>query len=218
MRLRASLLVVTALAAAACFRGKLPPLELYRLQSAAGGDSAVPRPDGDAALAGSLVVAPYEARGVYDGRQIVYRVEGRGYGTYSNREWAVPLREELGLLSEEVLRAARLVSGPVIFDPPSRRRHTYLWRGAIREFEEVDRGDSVLVAVSIDAQLVRVADDSVLWAGVRRIERPAMKDNMPGIVATLADVSRQAVRELVDEARKAVASASATTAPQPSLR
>jgi hypothetical protein len=146
---------------------------------------------------------------VYGGSRIVYRVEGQGYGAYPTREWAVPIADELGALTERVIRAHGLTSGDVLFDPPRRRQYALEWRGRVRELEEVVRHDSVLVAVAIDAQLVRTADDSVVWMSRHRIERPAGGDSMSEIVAALSATAADVVARLADDARSAVAATAA---------
>ncbi len=189
-------------------RGQLPSVELYRLVH-------TPAPDGNAgpgpapaltepAAAGGIAVVPYVTAGVYGGHQLVYRVEGAGYGTYPNREWALPLRDELGRLTERVLQAAPVTEGHALFDPASRRHFAYVWHGSVQELEEVNRGKSVFVAVALGAQLVRVQDDSVVWSGSRRLERAVQEPTMPAIVAALSATASEVIRELANEARSAI--------------
>ena len=56
------------------------------------------------------------------------------------------------------------------------------------EFEEVNRGRQVLAAVHLEADLVKSANDSVVWSGSERIERavPEPTDSMPRVVETLS--------------------------------
>jgi ABC-type uncharacterized transport system auxiliary subunit len=196
------LVAIAVVGAGGCFRGRLPAIELFRLRGAAAPDSAI-APAVDGAGAAAIAISRYVTLGVYASPGIVYRVEGGSYGAYTTREWAVPLGEELGLLTEDVLRGSG-VAGPVVYDPQTIRHFAYAWRGRVREFEEVVRNDSVLVAVSLDAQLVRTADDSVLWSGARRVERPARSADMPGIVATMSEVAADVIASLVQDATSAV--------------
>lgn len=181
-----------------------PPRELYRivLPTALDSDSVVPPVDGAAfPLAGTLAISQYVAPGIYGDPGIVYRIDDTRYGSYPNREWAVPIAEQLGVLTERVLSRVPLTGERAVFDPPSQRSQTYIWRGTIREFEEVDRGSQVLAAVRLDARIVRVADDSIVWSGTSHIERASRAPNMPGIVQTLSEISAEAVTELVNRAR-----------------
>lgn len=181
-----------------------PPRELYRiiLPAVLDTDSVTPRTDGTASpLTGTLAISHYVAPGIYGDPGIVFRIDDTRYGAYPNREWAVPISEQLGVLTERVLARQPLTAERAVFDPPSQRAQTYIWRGTIREFEEVDRGSQVLAAVRLDARIVRVSDDSILWSGTSHIERAARAPNMPGIVQTLSEIAAEAVTDLVTRAR-----------------
>jgi ABC-type uncharacterized transport system auxiliary subunit len=190
--------------AGGCFRGSLPPREYYRLQLP---DTLMPPRVVEAAAApaplqGSLAVGAYRAPGLYGRSGLVFRLNGTEYGSYPSREWAIPLGDQLGLLTEAVMRRAPLTSDGALFDPPNERSHTYLWRGTIREFEEVDRPDgTVHAAVRLEAVLIRARDDSVLWSRSVRVERAVAQPTMNGIVEALSALAVEAVGSLVAEAR-----------------
>lgn len=196
-----------------CFRiSPLPPRELYRVtlpDTGAGnsGTTAAPR------IAGTLAISEYATPGIYGEPGIVFRIGESEYGSYPNREWALPLSNQLGVLTERILRRAPLTTEPAVFDPPSRRAQTYIWRGSVREFDEINRGREVLAAVRIDANLVRAADDSILWSGTARAERAVPTADMPGIVQALSALAEQVVSELIERARHDVAVAPVGAAP-----
>lgn len=189
--------------------GKLPARELYRITLPELGDTAaaITASDGGAApaLAGTLGISQYTTPGIYGDPQIVFRINDTEYGSYSSREWAVPLGDQLGVLTERVLAHAPLTVEHAVFDPPSRRAQTYIWRGTVREFEEVDRGTEVHAAVRIDLRIVRAEDDSILWSGTSRIERPAQGTTMAAIVQTLSDIADDVVTDLATRARRDLA-------------
>jgi ABC-type uncharacterized transport system auxiliary subunit len=192
--------LAAALAASACIRGTLPPREYYRL-SIPDSASVTPRDSAAATLrSGTLGIAPYVTPGIYAETGIAYRIGESEYGTYPSREWAIPLSQMLGVLTEGVLRRAPLTATPALFDPPSLRTQTYVWRGTVREFEEVDRGKSVSAVVRIDATLVRTADDSVVWTGSARREGPVPAPTMAAVVRTLSSLATDAVASLVADA------------------
>jgi len=191
----------------ACFRSKLPPLEQYRLAPApATANAGVDNMAGP--LAGSVAVSRFLTPGVYGGDQIVYRIGDTGYGSYPNREWALPLGEMLGMLAEETMRADPLGTA-VVYDPASRRQFAYQWQGAVRQFEEVNRDDRVFVSVHLEARLLRTADDSIIWIGDRSAELPVPRPNMTNIVDSLSAAARQVMRELVIDAKTAARKVSA---------
>lgn len=204
LRRAAPLLVGALLAPLACIRGTLPPIELYRLEvpppSAA---TELARAPGAALLEGGIAIAPYRAPGIYGDAAIPYRIGETQYGTYPSREWAMPLGTMLGLATQRALEARPIATGPVLFDPPSERRSTYIWRGTIREFEEVNRGDQVWAAVALDVQLVRAADDSVLWSGAVRREARVPEGTMEAIVAALSRLAGEGLLDLAEQARVA---------------
>ena len=205
--------VAFAIAVSSCFRGNLPPLELYRLSlpdtSLLQTPVAMP---GAPPFAGSIAIAPYEAPGVYGNRNVVYRIGDAQYGTYPSREWALPVSAMLGMITEGVLRLAPLSTGEALYDPPSYRSHELVWRGVVRELEEVDRGRNVFAAVRLEVRLVRAIDDSLLWTGTARRERSVPHPTMPEIVSTLSSLAAEAVQSLADQAHAALTRSAASAA------
>ena len=131
------------------------------------------------------------------------------------REWALPLSQMLGVLTEEIVGRHPLATEPAIYAPPSLRSQTYLWRGRVRRFEEVDRGKVVSAAVWVDAAILRTSDDSVLWSGSARRERVVPGGTMKDIVGTLSTLATEAVEELVLDAGRSLLRRSAATAGGP---
>lgn len=217
MRMRRALVVlggmVLALAPAACIRGHLPAKELYRLTTADSAAATTALAFAPAGVApGSIAIAPYETPGVYGDPGIVYRVDESSYGVYPAREWALPVGTMLGLMTQDVFARHPLTARTALFDPPSYRTHDYVWRAIVRELEEVDRGHDVYAAVRFDARLVRARDDSVLWSGSARAERPVPQGTMPAIVDALSALSVEVIGRLADEARGSLAASAASAA------
>lgn len=204
---------ITTVAAAGCFGGRLPPEEYYRLSVPDSAQMASPvglALPGLPPTAGSIAIAPYAAPGLYGSGSVVYRIGETEYGIYPSRLWALPVATMVGLITQDVLREHPISAESPIFDPPSYHSHRYVWRGAVRHLEEVDRGKSVFAAVQFDARLIRTADDSIVWAGTVSLERPVPQGTMPAIVEMLSRLSVEAVARLADEARGAVARSAAT--------
>ena len=208
-RLLLPVLLIGAAGGCPSWFGHLPPRELYRLSlpdsSAVG--APVNATDGSTPpLTGTLAVTEYATPGIYGDPAIVFRINDNEYGSYSSsnrdREWAVPLGDQLGVLTERVLARTPLTTARAVFDPPSRRAQTYIWRGTVREFEEVDRGTEVHAAVRIDLRIVRAEDDSILWSGTSRLERPASGTSMAAIVQTLSALADEVVADLATRARR----------------
>ncbi len=206
----AALAIVPLLAlATACIHfGRLPARELYRITlpevvaaDSTAGMSARPT-SAPASLSGTIAIAEYATPGVYGDPLIVFRIDDTQYGSYSSREWAVPLSDQLGVLTERVLTRVPLTAQRAVFDPPSRRAQTYVWRGTVREFEEVDRGSQVLAAVRIDVRIARAEDDSIVWSGSSRLERPAQPADMSGIVQTLSTLADEVLTDLATRAQQ----------------
>jgi ABC-type uncharacterized transport system auxiliary subunit len=178
----------------------VPPRELYRVSLPDTAERSQVAPN-TPRIPGTLAIAEYATPGIYGDPGIVFRIGESEYGSYPNREWALPLGNQLGVLTERVLAREPLTMEDAVFDPPSRRAQTYIWRGSVREFDEVNRGKEVFAAVRIDARLVRTADDSIVWSGTARAERPVPSADMPGIVQALSALADQVVSELVERAR-----------------
>lgn len=206
VRRPAPLLLVAALGwTSACFRGTLPAIELYRIEMPAATETTdLARSVAAPLLEGGIAIAPYRAPGLYADAAIAYRVGETQYGTYPSREWAIPLGVMLGLATQRALELRPITAGPALFDPPNQRLSRYLWRGTIREFEEVDRESEVWASVALDVQLVRAADDSVLWSGSIRREARVPEGTMPAIVRTLSALANQGIVDLAEQARAGV--------------
>lgn len=191
---------------AGCLRSRtVAPIEMYRLVPTAAETSGGVAPAPIEGLTeGSLAISRYITPGLYGQRGIVYRVGEAGYATYPSREWAIPLGEMLGRRTADLLQERPLVRGGALFDPPTRRAFTHLWRGTVREFEEIDRGSDVFVAVSLEASLIRVEDDSILWSGGARVERPVPGGTIEGIIAGLSAATDEVVFALLDSARVSI--------------
>jgi ABC-type uncharacterized transport system auxiliary subunit len=199
------------LGAGACIHGKLPPIEYYRLRLPQGGESQPPpMMDHDGGIvglpAGAIAILPYAAPGIYGDGGIVYRIDESSYGAYPNREWAMPVPTMLGMLTQDLFQTRPLTRDASVFDPPSPHSYPYVWRGLVRELEEVDRGTHVFAAVRLDARLVRSRDDSVIWAGTARLERAVPEGTMPAIVEALSVLAAQVITQLQDSARTALGS------------
>ena len=205
---------VALLGSAACIRGKLPPREFYRL-SVPDSLVSVGRPSGAPPLTGSIAIARYDTPGIYASGSLVYRVGPTSYGAYPSREWAIPLGEMLGSITEGIIRERSLTSGRVAFEPASARREQYEWRGTVREFDEVDAPSSVTASVWVAAQLVRVADDSIVWSGsARQMEPIAQTRSIDAVVSGLSVAVARAVVRLTDEAGSALRRLAAAGAQQ----
>ena len=201
---------------AGCIRGTLPPRELYRLVPADSAATArmTERVRGTPALEGTLAVAPYATPGLYGNPQIVYRVGAAQYGTYPSREWAMPLSIMLAARTAEALRGASFALGSVVAAPARRNTHEYEWRGAVREFEEVNRGKQLFAAVHLDGSVVRAGDDSVLWRGSTRLERHVDVPTMEAIVGALSALTDSAVVDLAQQAARALRTGATAAAPR----
>jgi uncharacterized lipoprotein YmbA len=205
------LVLGSALATVACFRARsVPPVEMYRLLPTAAETSSVALPTPSSDLPeGSVAVSRFVTPGLYGQRGIVYRVDESGYASYPFREWAIPLGEMLGRRTADLLQERPIVRDGALFDPPARRTFEYAWRGTVREFEEIDRGPNVFVAVSLEASLVQIDDDSIVWSGSGRAERPIPDGTMPGIIAGLSAATDEVLLSLLDEARVSIRQRSA---------
>jgi ABC-type uncharacterized transport system auxiliary subunit len=195
-----SLACAAAILAGGCFRGTLPPREFYRLTVP---DSVVAlgRPTGAPPLTGSIAIARYDTPGIYGTGTLVYRVGSSAYGAYPSREWAIPLGEMLGSITEGIVRQRSLTSGRIVYPPSAVAQEQYEWRATVREFDEVDAPNSVTASVSLVAQLVRVADDSVVWSGAAQEMEPiAQSRSIDAVVAGLSAAAARAIARLTDEA------------------
>jgi len=209
-------ILASASLAGGCFRGTLPAREMYRLRLV--DTSSIPVltvNGGNHPLDGSLAISAYETPGLYGERGVVFRVGTTSYGAYPSREWAVPLGEMLGSLTESVLARNPISREQAVYDPPSRRSHTYIWRGTVREFEEVNVGKAVSVAVRLDVKLVRSSDDSLIWSGSERLERPVSQPTMDNIVGALSDAAIEVIARLSREAVHELSASSSAARPRP---
>jgi uncharacterized lipoprotein YmbA len=182
--------------------GSPPALERYRL-------APIPLPAEVAEMPAAaserqtLVVEPYATSGIYADPQIVYRLGETTYGAYPNREWALPLGTMLADATVGALRASPGV-GAQVSDERVTQSRGLVWRGVVQQFEEVDRGHQVFAAVRLDAAVVRMPGDTVIWQGTAGLERPVSEPSMSAVVNTLSQLSTETIRRLIREAQAAV--------------
>jgi ABC-type uncharacterized transport system auxiliary subunit len=215
MTRRLSALALAALAVG-CFRARtVAPIEMDRLMPTRAETSTVALPVAlDHLPEGALAVSRYTTPGLYGQRGIVYRVGESGYAAYPSREWAMPLGEMLGRRTADLVQERPVLRGGALFDPPTRRSFTHRWRGTVREFEEIDRGNDVFVAVNLEASLIRIEDDSIVWSGAARVERPVPDGTMEGFIAGLSAATDEVVFALLDSARVSIRQKSANGSAQ----
>jgi ABC-type uncharacterized transport system auxiliary subunit len=208
-------LLLLAVLPLGCLRTRaVAPIEMYRLLPTAAETSTVAtRPAAEDLPEGSLAVSRFVTPGLYGQRGIVYRLGESGYATYPSREWAMPLGEMLGRRTADLMQEKPLVQGDALFDPPTRRTFAYIWRGTVREFEEIDRGNDVFVAVNLEASLIRVESDSIVWSGGARVERPVPGGTMDGIIEQLSAATDAVLFALLDSARVSIRQKSANGSP-----
>jgi ABC-type uncharacterized transport system auxiliary subunit len=119
----------------------------------------------------------------------------------------------LGLIAARLAPSHGLTREAPLFDPPSPRAQTYLWRATVREFEEVNRGRQLSVAVRIDASIVRARDDSVVWTASLGRERAVTEgQDMPAVVRALSALATGVVQELLGRAARELAVPAADSA------
>lgn len=203
---RAAALTALAFSLGGCSilnRSPAPPREMYRLVVDQDSQDALADPNGFVSpLDGDLTIRAYTTPGLYGDRGVVYRIGDRQYGIYPSREWALPLGEMLGVLTETVMRRVPLVNGATTYGTPARFGNEYVWRAAVRQFEEVNRGREVFVAASFEVLLVQAQNDSVVWRGRASGELPVADGTMPAIVEALSNLSAELVARLVRDARR----------------
>jgi uncharacterized lipoprotein YmbA len=204
-----ALTFVTAVTGSACVAGSVPPRELWRLDPPAVDSSSgtVQQTSATAPLAGApLEVALYETPGLYGDQGITYRIDESRYATYRSRDWAMPLGEMLSARTAALLRRQQLASVVLDGNAPSPSRTGWRWEGTVREFEEVDRKSGVSVSVALDVVLRRAENDSVVWRGARRLERPVSSPTMPNIVSALSTTADSVIVALARQAAPALQS------------
>lgn len=190
-----------AIAFGGCLRGTLPAREMYRLALPDTSTRPALGLDGVKGLDGDVAIAPFHTPGLYGEDNIIFRIGDLEYGQYPSRLWALPLGEMLGLIAEASLSRRPITAGQVLYSPRDRDRFEYRWQATVREFEEVNRGDSVFAAVRFDLRLLRTADDSLLWTGSARRERYVARATMNAIVGELSRLADEVVAELADAIR-----------------
>jgi ABC-type uncharacterized transport system auxiliary subunit len=193
---------LVALALLGCI-GAPEPLERYRLAPAPAPEAEQRTASPDSTLP-TIGVEPYSTAGIYADPQIVFRLGETTYGSYPNREWALPLGTMLADATLEIMRSMPGF-GARVADDRAATSHQFVWRGVVQQFEEVNRGKAVSAAVRLDAALVRSPEDSIVWQGTAGLERSVPDPTMPAIVDALSELTAAALRRLVTDASGAIA-------------
>jgi ABC-type uncharacterized transport system auxiliary subunit len=183
------LAIAAAVALAACGSVRYPAH--YALEVAPAPPTAAPpqSPLGPLVVR-ELACPPYLCEG-----RVVYREEPHRVGFYDYHRWAVNPRTALtGVLADRI-RASSLFESVTVAGSPARA--TYLLRGEIERFEEVDEKTSVYAICTTSAEIVDVKTGTVSWTGTVSETVPVQRRDVASLVAGLGVAARTVADRLV---------------------
>ncbi len=125
---------------------------------------------------------------------IVYRPSPQQLAFYDYHRWASDPRTAVTTALIGKMQARGLFESVSIFD--GRGNPDYLLSGTLDRMEEVDRGDDVLVEVSVSAQLTDLRSGAVLWHDVASQSARLDERTITGIVAEMSRSLDGAVEHL----------------------
>jgi ABC-type uncharacterized transport system auxiliary subunit len=127
--------------------------------------------------------------------RLVYREGPYRIGFYDYHRWAVDPRAALTRLVADRIRASSLFESVAV--ERTAARDTYLLRGDIERFEEVDGAAAVQAICTIAAEIVDLKTRSVIWSGTVSETVPVQQRDVAGVVAALSAASQAVADGLV---------------------
>lgn len=134
-------MVLCAMLAVACASSPPPPDRFYRMN--------VPAPGGMQALTGTVVVEPFEAHGIYAGRELLY-ARGGAIEPYFYQHWAEPPAVMMQDALVQYLRAA--LPRARVLTPSMSASPDYRIRARLRALEQ--RVDDRRAALAVEFTLL----------------------------------------------------------------
>ncbi len=175
-----------------CVAGSLTETKYYII------DYPLPPPSNtSASLPATLGVEMFRADSIYRQDRIVYRQVPHQVEFYTYRRWGVRPEEMITdkvvdhFSSSGLFRAVQ--SYP--YDGPA----TYILRGRVRRFEELDREDGWFARFSLEARLIKRENLEVILATRKDLTLKAGAKTPDAFVKAMAEAMRQTLAELVEE-------------------
>jgi uncharacterized lipoprotein YmbA len=151
---------------------------------------------------GSVVVREFRAPTFLKEGPIVYRQSPEQIDFYTYHRWVEDPRRVVTAAFARRIRASGLFQTVDLFD--GHESATCLLTGTLDHLEEVDRGTTVSVEVSISARLLNLRTGEVLWQDTKSKTTQLEQRSMDGIVTQISDNVGDLVEGLVSSMQERV--------------
>ncbi|MFQ6110617.1 MAG: ABC-type transport auxiliary lipoprotein family protein [Nitrospinota bacterium] len=178
-----------------CLRGNFPETKYYVIDY-----SLPPLSDRAGSLPATLGVELFRADSVYRQNRIVYRQVPHRVEFYTYRRWGVRPEEMITdkvmdhFSSSGLFRAVQRYP----YDGPA----TYILRGRVKRFEEIDREDGWFARFALEARLIKRDNLEVILATRKDLTLKAEARTPDAFVKAMAEAMRKTLGELVGEAAR----------------
>ena len=155
---------------------------------------------------GSVAVREFRAPAFLKEGPIVYRQSPEQIDFYTYHRWVEDPRRVVTAAFARKIQASGLFQSVDLFD--GHESATCLLTGTLDDLEEVDRGATVSVEVSISARLLNLRTGEVLWQDTKSKTTKLEQRSMHGIVTEMSNDAGDLVEGLVSSMQERVSAES----------
>ncbi len=189
MKLRSLAFVLSLCLLAGC--GKIPTTQYYSI-----GNGLPPAPAAGARpLTFDVAVARFKAPQSLAQDRLLYRPAPNQVDYYAYHRWSGYPADQVTAAFIVRLRNAGLFRTVTSMDGAPKA--DYILRGGVENLEEVNSGTDVSANVVLSMEVVDTKTHTVVWSGMRKVERPVAERSVPGVVRELNEGVRQCLDELI---------------------
>ena len=157
---------------------------------------------------GSVAVREFEAPRFLREGPIAYRPSAEQLDFYDYHRWAEDPRRVVTAAMVKQMRARGIFQSVDVFD--GRASSECLLTGTVDHLEEVDRGTSVSIEVTLSARLINLRTGEVLWQDTSSQTAKLDQRSVAGIVAEMSQDLGSAVGNLVSSMQNRLTMASSS--------
>ena len=154
----------------------------------------------------TLLVRTFSAHDPYNQERLVYRSSPYLMDFYNYHRWAASPTEQLSDWTRKYMRSSGLFS---LVYPTGEGIADFTLHGSIRQFDEVDHGETWEAALSVDFWLTRADQRTPLWLHTYTTTQQTAQRNPAAVAETMSRNLESILNQLINDLTPVVAAPSA---------
>ena len=153
----------------------------------------------------TLVVRPFSAHDPYNQERLVYRSSPYLMDFYNYHRWAASPTEQMSDWARTYMRSSGLFA---LVYPTGEGIADFSLHGNIRQFDEIDHGETWEAALSLDIWLTRADQRTPLWFHTYTTTQQTAKRNPAAVAETMSRNLESILTQLISDIAPVVAASS----------